>query len=379
MLDLALKAKIPLVSVDTDDLLNFKEILEFYHGRAILEWRALKTTIIRNAVYYYLTPLNDVESIYERFSEKRSTLICINHDNNALILNAGALIVPKELVKEHLRDSGHDEELANALSGLSLYKVAEIVALALALSEDSVTSEVILDVKKRYNNPIKGLLQVDLNYDFYMPNEDLESWSRINKKFFLDCDTQQLVPKGLVFDGPSGTGKSQGAKYIARCFGVPLYLLDMSNILNMYVGQSEAAMRAALSRVDAEAPCILLLDEVEKLFRKKEEDNVGSNLLGQLLWWLQERKSKVLVVMTTNDITSLPEELYRPGRIDKILYFPNITSKILLNTFISRVYKELNSRPKKYTELVSLTDEVNISYSKARQLVIDDIKKNWVE
>jgi SpoVK/Ycf46/Vps4 family AAA+-type ATPase len=67
--------------------------------------------------------------------------------------------------------------------------------------------------------------------------------------------------------------------------------------------------------VEKEQPCVLLVDEIEKAFAETEDSGVTARLLGQLLWWLSEHRSRVLTVMTANALT-VPPELFRAGRID---------------------------------------------------------------
>ena len=104
---------------------------------------------------------------------------------------------------------------------------------------------------------------------------------------------------------------------------VPLYRIDIGGTKNKYVGTSEANMLTNLHRVDQEEPCVVLLDEVEKIFVQGGGDNTGvvQTMLSQMLWWLQEHKSRVLTIMTTNNVKVIPPELYREGRIDEVLYF----------------------------------------------------------
>lgn len=71
--------------------------------------------------------------------------------------------------------------------------------------------------------------------------------------------------------------------------------------------------------------CTLLIDEVEKLFVSEGDNGVLQRLLSQLLWWLSEHKSQVLTVMTTNDYSKLPPELFREGRVDLSMEIPDLT------------------------------------------------------
>lgn len=63
--------------------------------------------------------------------------------------------------------------------------------------------------------------------------------------------------------------------------------------------------------------CVVLVDECEKLFNGGSDQGVTSRILSQLLWWMQAHRSRVFTVMTTNDSSAIPQELYRSGRIDK--------------------------------------------------------------
>lgn len=117
------------------------------------------------------------------------------------------------------------------------------------------------------------------------------------------------------------TGKTLAAKHIASTFGIPLYRLDVGAMKGKYVGESEGNLLAALAQVDQVEPCVVIFDEVEKIFQSQGDSGVTTSLLSQLLWWLQEHKSKVFTVMTTNDLRKIPAELYREGRIDATMAF----------------------------------------------------------
>ena len=129
-----------------------------------------------------------------------------------------------------------------------------------------------------------------------------------------------------MLDGSPGTGKTAGAKFIAQQFGVPLYRMDVGGTKAKWVGESEGNLLINLSRIDQEAPAVCLLDEVEKVFASANTDSSGttSTMLSQLLWWLAERRTRILVVMTTNNAKALPRELYREGRVDRVLVFEGL-------------------------------------------------------
>ncbi len=95
----------------------------------------------------------------------------------------------------------------------------------------------------------------------------------------------------------------------------------MASVLGMYVGQSESQLREALETADRVAPCVLWIDEIEKgLANGTGDSGVSRRLLGQFLYWLQESTSKVFLVATANDVTTLPPELLRKGRFDEMFF-----------------------------------------------------------
>ena len=82
-----------------------------------------------------------------------------------------------------------------------------------------------------------------------------------------------------------------------------------------------STMREALATADRAAPCVLWIDEIEKGLASNSSDNsVTRRLIGQFLFWMQESTSKVFLVATSNDVSTLPPELLRKGRFDEIFF-----------------------------------------------------------
>jgi SpoVK/Ycf46/Vps4 family AAA+-type ATPase len=128
-------------------------------------------------------------------------------------------------------------------------------------------------------------------------------------------------PKGMLLLGVQGCGKSLAAKAVAGGFGVPLLRLDIGTLYNKYHGETERNLRAALKNAELLAPCVLWLDEIEKaLATEGNDDGVSRRVLGYLLTWMAERKGKVFLVATANDVSALPAELLRKGRFDEIFF-----------------------------------------------------------
>ena len=130
-------------------------------------------------------------------------------------------------------------------------------------------------------------------------------------------------PKGVLLLGVQGCGKSLLAKAVAGGFGVPLVRLDFGTLYDKYHGETEKNLRAALASTEQLAPCVLWIDEIEKGLAAGGTDSDGGvsrRVLGYLLTWMAERKSKVFLVATANQVHELPAELLRKGRFDEIFF-----------------------------------------------------------
>jgi hypothetical protein len=149
----------------------------------------------------------------------------------------------------------------------------------------------------------------------------LKEWLKLRRPAFDGSAPELEAPKGVLLLGVQGCGKSVAARAAAGIYGVPLLRLDFGAIHNKYIGESERNLRETLSTAGVMAPCVLWIDEIEKGLATGDEDSGTSRrLLGGFLTWLAERKSKVFVVATANDITALPPELVRKGRFDEIFF-----------------------------------------------------------
>ncbi|MGS0674363.1 AAA family ATPase [Shewanella sp. 0m-4] len=128
-------------------------------------------------------------------------------------------------------------------------------------------------------------------------------------------------PKGILLLGVQGSGKSLAAKAVAGLWQRPLLKMDMSALYNKYIGETEKNLRKALELADLMAPCVLWIDEIEKgLSSGSSDDGTSKRILGTILTWMSERKSDVFLVATANDISALPPELMRKGRMDEIFF-----------------------------------------------------------
>ncbi len=151
--------------------------------------------------------------------------------------------------------------------------------------------------------------------------EALKRWVETRKAPFIGELKGVDAPKGVMLLGVQGGGKSLAAKAVAGGWGVPLLRLDFARLYDKFFGESEKNVRRALQSAEAMAPCVLWIDEIEKGLATGDNDSGTSRrLLGSLLTWMAEKDAPVFIVATANDISALPPELIRKGRMDEIFF-----------------------------------------------------------
>jgi len=132
-------------------------------------------------------------------------------------------------------------------------------------------------------------------------------------------------PKGILMLGVQGCGKSLCAKAVASQWRLPLLRFDMGRMFGSLVGSSEENVRRAIAVAESVAPTILWVDEIDKAFAGSRgsgatDGGTTARVFGTFLTWLSEKTAPVFVVATANDISELPPELLRKGRLDEIFF-----------------------------------------------------------
>ncbi len=151
--------------------------------------------------------------------------------------------------------------------------------------------------------------------------DHLKEWLTRRRAAFDGTAPELDPPRGVLLLGVQGCGKSLAAKASAGTFGVPLLCLDLAGVHDKYVGESERRLRESLATADVMAPCVVWIDEIEKGLAPSESDTGTSRrVLGTFLTWLAEKRGRVFVVATANDISALPPELIRKGRFDEVFF-----------------------------------------------------------
>ena len=132
------------------------------------------------------------------------------------------------------------------------------------------------------------------------------------------------MPKGALLVGPPGTGKTLLAKAVAGEAGVPFFSISGSEFVEMFVGMGAAKVRDLFKQADEKAPCIVFIDEIDTIGKKRDTGMAGGNdereqTLNQLLTEMDgfDGRKGVIILAATNRPDSLDPALLRPGRFDR--------------------------------------------------------------
>jgi len=214
----------------------------------------------------------------------------------------------KKIVEENALSVEVDEKAISAGKGLTLHEAEN--AMALSLVQEKTFSKKIIETEKLQAVRKSGLMEL---YEPVAESElgGLETLKRYIHNRKKGFENPQLpTPRGILLVGLPGAGKSLTAKVTASVLDFPLIRLDIASLKGSLVGESEARMRQALSLIDAVAPCVVWIDEIEKALggvqsSNKTDGGTTSAMFGYLLTWMQESRTPKYIIATSNDIDDL--------------------------------------------------------------------------
>jgi ATPase family associated with various cellular activities (AAA) len=264
-------------------------------------------------VEYFDLPLPDRERLHE-----------IVHETYTRLAKTYTL-------KLQLDAAGVDAMAAN-LRGLSEEEAERAISQALvtryALCPENVTD--VLEAKKqllRHSGMLEFVEALD-NMASIGGLENLKRWLQQRRGSWEDSAREFGLepPHGVIILGVQGCGKSLCSRAVAGEWKLPLVKFDTSAVYDKYIGETEKRIRKVFQVAEGLAPCVLWIDELEKVFAGSGPDSasadagVSSRLLASFLSWMQDRKAPVFVAATCNNVTVLPPELIRKGRFDELFF-----------------------------------------------------------
>jgi len=234
-------------------------------------------------------------------------------------------------LKLQLDSAGVDAMAAN-LRGLTEEESERAISQALvtryALCPETVTD--VLEAKKHLlrHSGMLEFIEASDNMASVGGLENLKHWLQQRRGAWEDEAREFGLepPHGVIILGVQGCGKSLCARAVAGEWKLPLVKFDTSAVYDKYIGETEKRIRKVFQVAEGLAPCVLWIDELEKVFAGSGPDSasadagVSSRLLASFLSWMQDRKAPVFVAATCNNVTVLPPELIRKGRFDELFF-----------------------------------------------------------
>jgi ATP-dependent 26S proteasome regulatory subunit len=253
-----------------------------------------------------------------------------SEDFDALLARICADVADNPKVTIQLNDKDR-EKLIQAALGLTLQEAENVFAKTIVQDGrlDAQDVSVVFSEKQQIIRK-SGLLEY---YDSTTRTGDiggldtLKEWLQKRSLAFSDRARQfgLPAPKGVLLVGVQGCGKSLSAKAVSRMWNMPLLRFDMGRMFASLVGSSEENIRRAISVAESIAPVVLWADEIDKAFSGSQgsantDGGTTARVMSTFLTWLSEKQKPVFVLATANNISQLPPELLRKGRLDEIFF-----------------------------------------------------------
>ena len=198
-----------------------------------------------------------------------------------------------------------------------------------------------------------------------------------------------VLPKGALLVGPPGTGKTMLAKAVAGEAHVPFFSISGSEFVEMFVGMGAAKVRDLFKQANEKAPCIVFIDEIDTIGKKRDGAGMGGNdereqTLNQLLTEMDGMSAKktVFIIGATNRPDIIDPALLRPGRLDQWIYIPLPDEDSRHQIFKaclrkSPVSKDVDLRAlAKYTQGFSGADITEICQRACKYAIRENIEKD---
>lgn len=296
----------------------------------------------------------------------------------------------KETSKTNVKHEVNLEEFAKITAGLTLVGIEDIYLQGEATG--TLKREFVIErkkelISKEYGEVIEVLDSDGYSFEDFAGQEHLKEYHReviINPMISGETD---IVPKGILYTGPPGTGKTHFARCLSGEAGINFVELKMSKILDKWVGESEKRFDKALTCIKSIAPVGVFIDEIDQAFSRGENDSnsVNRNLFGMFLTILSDptNRGKIIWIGACNYPNKIDEALKRTGRFDKKMPFlpPNKEDRVkVMKVHLNKAKYGNNITEKQFEILAKKTEgytqaEIEGIVTKALELVIRQRKR----
>jgi len=373
-------------------------------------WKISNVWVLED-FHHFFNPQLDFRETVQAIDFLRVTATT-GHDDILIILSGSASTIPNELLKDilvfdlplpDLPILGHiacectglpsskiDEETLDAARGLTANEARRAFLKAWQSTGKLTGREAAKLVSQEKAQAIRGSNSLeffdvgDCNLGQVGGMENIKKWLQ-KRKIGLKPSARKIgleAPKGMLLLGVQGCGKSLLAKAVSQEWNMPLLRFDIGKVMGMWLGESEANMRAALQVAEAISPCVLWIDEIEKALAGSNGTNdrdggTTVRIFGSLLTWMQEKKETVFVVATANSVLNLPPELLRKGRFDEIFFVDLPDEETRANIFDIHCRRRGHSIDQ--TDLKALAEATNGFSGAEIESCVSEGLYNWAE
>lgn len=323
-----------------------KKPLLFYWLIALLILLALNTFVFPAALRNQVQDV-DYGTFMDMMNDKEIGSVMVNTDeivftdkNEENVYRTGNLNDPALVDRLYESGAKFDKEVVEEMNPILYYFISLIVPIVLMIAVSRWLSKKMFD--KMGNNPTmmqfgmgsgSNAAKVYVKSDNGIKFSDVagEEEAKELLKEIVDylhepkryTEIGATLPKGALLVGPPGTGKTLLAKAVAGEANVPFFSISGSEFVQMFVGMGAAKVRDLFKQAKEKAPCIVFIDEIDTI-GKKRDGQIGGNdereqTLNQLLTEMDgfDGNNGVVILAATNRPESLDPALLRPGRFDR--------------------------------------------------------------
>lgn len=269
------------------------------------------------------------DTIDKAFTAKRKLLGIDRNSLQHLITQRDARKFPQEF---------NFQRLYQYLSGLNPVRIREVLSRIEGVDFPEDDTQVLRQIRELTIPSETALPNVDLEKDIggygdvkKKIQEEILDILSYRETLTEDADLKQadeIIPKGMIFWGPPGTGKTFFAKAMATALNATIFIVNGPELKSMWVGKSEENIREVFRKARQSAPSIIVFDELDSFAGRRDRltgNSVQHSMVNQLLTEMDgfRKEELVFVVGTTNFVESLDGALLRPGRFEMKIEIPS--------------------------------------------------------